>query len=167
MKKILFIALSGLFLTSCFGVKQVGSLNMVSSRNVDLESGQYELIKTYAGSSSKKELKKEFKKVQAKNLEEAIDYTVKSTAGGEFLANVKVFLLNGTYFIVQGDVWGKKGVVADYKGFKVGDRVQYTRAMVKRTGEISDLKNNEEATIKEDKDGGYHVIKYDKLIKVK
>ncbi len=166
MKTLFFMSLSALFLTGCFGIKQVGSLNVISSRNINLTDGKYELLKTYAGSSSKKELKKEFKKIKAENVQEALDYTVKNTAGGEFLANAKIYLLNGTYFIVQGDVWGRKTADADYKGFKVGDRVQYTRAMIKRTGEITDLKNSDEATIKEDESDSYHTVKFDKLLKI-
>lgn len=166
MKKTLLMLTATAILSSCIGIKQVGDLNLVSSRNVDLKSGEYELIKSHAGSSSKKQLKKEFKKIKANTLEQAVSYTVKSTPGGEFVANARIYLLNGTYFIVQGDVWGVAGAIPDYKGWKVGDKVQYNRSFKKRTGVIVDLKDSENATIKEDETNKHYSLKYDKLLKI-
>lgn len=166
MKKALLFLIAGAFLSSCIGVKQIGDINLISSRNVELKGGEYELIKSYAGSSSKKELKKEFKKIKAKTLEQAVSYTVKSTPGGEFVANARIYLLNGTFFIVQGDVWGVAGAVPEHKGWKVGDKVQYNRSFKKRTGVIVDLKDSENATIKEDETNKHYSLKYEKLLKI-
>lgn len=166
MKKILLLSILCLLLTSCFGVKQIGDVNIISNRNVELTGGNYELIRTYAGSSSKKELKKEFKRVKAKNIDQALSHVLRNTPGGEFVSNAKIYLLNGTYYVIQGDIWGVKGANIDHKGFSVGDKVQYNRAMKRRTGVIVDLKDSEHATVKEDETDGYYPIKYDRLLKI-
>lgn len=163
MKKTLFL-ISLFALTSCgMGIKQVGDLNMISKRNV-IPSDDYERLRTYAGSSSKKELKHEVKRVKAKTIDQAVDYTVKNTPGGEFLTNVKVYMVDGTYFVVHGDVWGHKSQEADFKGWKVGDKIWYKSVFGQKKGTIVDLKSSEEATIQLE-DGKLLNIKYDKLNK--
>ncbi len=164
MKKLVYLGAAAILFSGCFGIKQVGDLNMISNRNVN-PNQEYELVKTYAGSESKRELKKEFKKVKAETIQEALDHTVKNTAGGEFLTNAKVFILNGTYFVVHGDVWGTKGTEKQFKGWKVGDRVQWKEITGTKKGIIVDLKSSEEATIKEDESGKVKNIRYDKLTK--
>lgn len=164
MKKLIILGGASFLLFGCFGIKQVGDLNMVANRNVN-PNQEYELVKTYAGSDSKKALKKEFKKVKAETIQAAIDYTIKNTAGGEFLTNAKIYLLNGTYFVVHGDVWGAKDVEKQFKGWKVGDRVQWKELTNVKKGTIVDLKNAEEASIKEDETGKVKNIKYEKLQK--
>lgn len=160
----MYIGAGSLLFSGCFGIKQVGDLNMISNRNVN-PGMEYELVKTYGGSETKKELKKEFKKVKAETVQQALDHTIKNTAGGEFLTNVKIYILNGTYFVVHGDVWGVKGMEKQFKGWKVGDRVQWKEIAGIKKGAIVDLKNAEEATIKEDESGKVKNIKYDKLTK--
>lgn len=83
------LLIATLFLSSCAGVKvtQIGKLNMISNRNVDSKS-DYTLLKNYMGASNK-----EIKKAKATTLEDAIDETVRNTSGGEFLKNVKVYLV--------------------------------------------------------------------------
>ena len=93
------------------------------------------------------------------------DYTVKNVPGGEFLTNVKLYILNGEYFVVHGDVWGAKGVEKQFKGWKIGDRVQYKDGFTTKKGTIVDLKNSEEASVKEDESGKVKNIKYEKLTK--
>lgn len=167
MKNILLLLILGLSLSGCLGVKQIGDVNIISNRNVELKNGDYELISSYAGSSSKRELKKEFRKVKAKNIDQALSHVLRNTPGGEFVANAKIYLLNGSYFVIQGDIWGVAGNKINHKGFSVGDKVQYRRMGKTRTGVIVDLKDAEQATVKEDETEGHHVVNYDRLLKIK
>lgn len=102
MKKTVWLSLSIGLLTSCMDVKQIGDINMISNRNIE-SSGNYVLIKRYVGGS-----KKEIKKFRAKTIEQALDNTIKSTDGGEFMKNVKVYQINKKRFAVEGDIWGLK-----------------------------------------------------------
>ena len=161
MKKIviaLFVALL-LTLTSCTSIKLVGKVNMISNRNVESKA-DYVLIKNYMGAS-----KKELKKSRAASIEDAIDQTVKNTAGGEFLKNVKIYLVNSSYFAVEGDVWGLSNN-QNYRGWKVGDKVQWKSLGKVLTGIITDLKDATNASIKQDADGKIKDVPYDKLSKM-
>jgi len=114
---VTLVVLVALFLQSCStSIKQIGTVNMISARNVspDLE---YEMISTYSGGS-----KKEMKRSRAETLQDALNQTVRKIPGGEFLMNAKVFMVDEKYFVVEGDVWGKPGEES-YRGFSVGDRV--------------------------------------------
>ncbi len=93
--------LIALALGGCMRVKQIGKLNMISNRNVDSRM-DYVLIKNYVGGS-----KKELRRYKGSSIEEAIDKVVKVQPGGEFLKNVKLYLVKGKYFAVEGDVWGR------------------------------------------------------------
>lgn len=167
MRKLVLLLVLPFLMVSCsIGVKQIGSVNMISNRNIAVNNIEYEEIKSWAGSSSKKEIKREYKKVKAKSIDEAVTQTVKNTPGGEFITNAKIYVINGSYFVVTGDVWGVKKTDRNYKGFKEGDKVQYTRALKKRTGTITSLKDGTEATIFEDETEKYFTIPYDKLLKV-
>lgn len=83
---------------SCSSVKQIGDINMISNRNVN-PSMDYEVLETYATTS-----KKALKKSKFTNVDDAINETVGTVAGGEFLVNCKIYLVNGKYFAVVGDV---------------------------------------------------------------
>lgn len=60
---------------------------MISNRNVDSKM-DYFLLKNYMGASNRNQ-----KKRKRTTLEDAIDETVRNTSGGEFLKNVKVYLV--------------------------------------------------------------------------
>ncbi|MES2287600.1 MAG: hypothetical protein V4547_18035 [Bacteroidota bacterium] len=102
MKKIgvAVIVMLSMLITSCMSTKQIGKLNMISNRNVDSKM-DYKLIKNYVGGS-----RKELRRYKGKSLEEAIDNVVKATPGGEFLKNVKIYIVNSKYYAVEGDIWG-------------------------------------------------------------
>jgi hypothetical protein len=100
MKKATMVLAIAAMLTSCMSSKQIGKLNMISNRNVDSKM-DYVLIKNYVGGS-----KKELKRYKGKTIEEAIDKVVKATPGGEFLKNVKLYVIDSKYYAVEGDVWG-------------------------------------------------------------
>ena len=145
------------FLFSCSSVKQVGEINMVSQRNVDSRT-EYILVKTYAGSG------KDIKKSKAKNLQEAVDQTVRNVPGGEFLKNAKFYFVDGKYYAVEGDVWGQgKG---DFKGFHVGDKVQWKTLTGTRVGIIKGFVNDQKCMVQEDGKGISSEEQYDKLRKV-
>jgi len=162
-KTMIFVPIFVLSLSGCTEIYKIGKLNMVSNRNVDNKS-EYVLLRNYMGAS-----KRELKKTKSTNLEAAIDETVKNTPGGEFLKNVKFYLVmrNGKrYYACEGDVWGLKNQ-KNYRGFQIGDAVQWTSLLTKKTGEIVDLNNAEECTIKVSDSGKFEKVKYDKLIKIK
>lgn len=158
-------------LASCMSVKQVGKLNMISNRNVESKV-EYELVKSYSGGS-----KKELKKSKAITIEDAIDNTVRAVPGGEFLKNVKVYLVNGKYFAVEGDVWGIANNIT-FKGFKIGDKVTWknkkspmdklTNSGKKDylTGRIASLKNDKTCFVKVDGEEQTVELLYDDITKV-
>ena len=160
MKKLIVIILSlSLFAFNGCSVKLVGKVTMVSDRNMESKT-EYVLMKCYMGAS-----KKELRRSRAVSVEDAIDQTVKNTAGGEFLKNVKIYLVNGSYFAVEGDVWGI-ATNQNIRGWKVGDRVQWKGPVKKiNTGVITDLKNASVVNVKDDTDGKIKEVTYDKLIK--
>ncbi len=73
-----------------------------------------------------------------KYLQDAIDNVVKSVAGGEYLYNLKLYVVSEVPFkmfgpkvvvynyVASGDVWGVKDANANIKGFKMGDKVVFT-----------------------------------------
>lgn len=163
MKNIL-IAVTLLALTSCsFGIKRIGDLNLVSNRNIHFDQN-YELIRSYAGSETRKEVKKEFKKAKSETLEDAINYILRNNPGGELLTNVNIYQLRGRYYLVQGDVWGVKNIDRQYKGWKVGDNVQWKSGSIRR-GIITELKNAEEVNVKEKESGIVYTLRYERLTK--
>ena len=95
----IFIMLGG-----CATSKQIGQLNMISTRNID-SNVEYKLLKRYVGAENKESSR-------ATTLQEAIDQTVMEVPGGEYLMNARVFLISldesNYYFAVSGDVWGRR-----------------------------------------------------------
>ncbi len=157
MKKLFLLAIVALSAASCMHTKQIGKLNMISNRNVDSKV-EYVALKNYVGSS-----KKEIKRYRSETLEGAIDNIVKSVPGGEFVKNLRIYLVNGKKFAVEGDVWG----LADnnFKGFKVGDSVQWTHIMQKHKGIIVNLKDDKSCTVKDLESGDLREVNYSELLK--
>jgi len=146
--------------TSCkTPILQIGKVNMISNRNVDTRF-EYEQLRSYVGLS-----KKELKKSRNESIEEAVDRTVKSVPGGEFMMNAKLYQVNGAYYAVEGDVWGNSK--EEMKGFETGDLVQWTNNLITKKGRISGLVNSEECMVKEEGEGKSVMVKYSKLVKVK
>ena len=168
MKKTILLSFIGLTaLSSCFTVVDLGRLNMVSSRNIDSKMDNYALLKNYAG-GNQKEIKKALKKTKATTMEQAIDETVRNVAGGEFLKNVKVYGVKKKekiYLFVEGDVWGYKENIS-YRGFKVGDMVQWKEVGVTKKGVVTGLTDSEKCMIKEDGKENSQSLKYTNITKV-
>jgi hypothetical protein len=160
MKTHTILSLFALFMlsllfTGCTSYKQVGDLTMVSTRNVDT-SADYVLIRSYMGGSNR-----ELRKSRAVDLKDAINNVVRQTPGGEFLKNVKVYLINGKYFAVEGDIWGISENI-NFRGFRVGDRVQYRN----QTYVILDLVNDRVCSIRHEETGRIIEVSYSDIRKV-
>lgn len=157
MKRIFFAFIIITAVSSCTSVKQIGKVNMISNRNVDPKLN-YDVISTYSGGSNR-----ELKKSRAKTIEDAIDQTVRKIPGGEFLMNAKIYLVNGQYIAVEGDVWGVTSNVA-YRGFKVGDKVTWKAKGNFITGTIKSLKDDKTCLV-ENESGDIIEKKYDEITK--
>lgn len=154
MKKQLLLALVGIsMIYSCASIQQIGKVNMISNRNIDPKM-DYSLISSYSGGSNR-----ELRKSRALSIEDAIDQTVRKVAGGEFLMNVKIYIVNDKYYAVEGDVWGTSNI--SYRGFKVGDKV----IVDNQVATIKSLKDDKTCFI-EKRNGAIEEVKYDKLSKV-
>jgi len=93
--------------TSCSSWQRLGTLTMMSTRNIDSKIEYVELAR-YVDSESK-EAKKALKRTTSetgKKLDLAVDRCVATVPGGEYLRNVQIYL-NGSKVKVIGDVWGK------------------------------------------------------------
>lgn len=134
MKKIVFIALSGL-LVSCKGWVRIGDLTAISNRNVD-DSKTYVL------------LSRDVEATAASNtndaLEQAVDNLTKKYEG-EFVRNAKVYVRDdGKKVRIIGDVWGEQNMnvnvttsaVANVE-LNVGDSVVFRK---KKGGKLIDGK---------------------------
>lgn len=168
MKKLLNFLFTAAVLTSCTNIKQIADLNMISTRNV--ETKEYVLIKNYQGNPGNKKV---LKKSKAKTLDEAINLTVRNTPGGEYMKNVKIYIIErpfSEHYAAEGDVWGLKEGVITYMGFKVGDRVQWStkktfQKNVIHKGTVASFKDGEVITVKEDGTETLLNIPFDELDK--
>jgi phage tail sheath protein FI len=159
MNKLLLLCAIVFFSSCAVTIKQIGSVNMISNRNID-GSTNYVLLKSYMGANQK-----ELRKSKAVTVQDAIEQVVKSTPGGEFLKNVKLYTTSKKYFAVEGDVWGF-AANANFQGFAVGDKVKWTKLFKNYTGTIVDLKNDKACTIKRDSDSNITEVDYTDLTKI-
>ena len=164
MNKALNLILLSIILigSSCISFREIGKINMISNRNIE-RSLEYKLLTTYSGGSLH-----ELKKSKAPNIQEAVDQTVKKIPGGEFLMNVKVYLVNDKYFAVEGDVWGLNNDIKDvaFRGFKVGDKVTWKKFGKFLQGKINALKDDKTCLVEDDKTKKIAELTYDQLTKV-
>lgn len=162
-------------LTSCTStsLRVIGTVNEISHRNIDSKTN-YVLLQAYAGGSDN-----DLKDSRALTVEDAIDQTVKSIPGGEFLKNAKIYMVvhgKTFYYACVGDVWGQAGITASYNGMKSGDKVTWKNPKKIRhstdpeylTGVIVSVKvQDETAIVKKDEndqqDGGTVEVDMDKL----
>ena len=75
---------------------------MISNRNIE-SSVDYVLLKSYMGAN-----KQEINQSKATSVEAAIDQVVKSTPGGEYLKNVKIYWVSTKYLAVNAWIYGYK-----------------------------------------------------------
>ncbi len=136
---------------------------MISNRNIESKA-DYILLRSYMGASDD-----EIEGTKSRSVEDAVDNTVKNTPGGEFLKNVKMYIVkrdNKRFYAVEGDVWGFESKVG-FRGFKVGDKVQWKTLFSKKAGIITDLKDSKKCTIQVENSNDVVIIKYDDLLKLK
>lgn len=170
MKKVFIVPMWVMItlLSSCVSIKEIGHVNVLSTRNTELGDVKYARIATYAGESQQ-----ELKKSRAVTIDEAINSTIRQYPGGEFMTNVKIWLItNGkkNFFAVSGDIYGREnenGVIErSHRGFSIGDSVIWQEAgstFVK--GVIESLVDNENCIIRRE-DGKLIKQKYTKLSKI-
>jgi hypothetical protein len=152
-KNSILVVISCILLTSCSSQLQIGKINMISNRNID-SSIPYENLSSYSNGSIT-----DIKKSRHKTIEAAIDFTVKSVPGGEYLMNARIWLIDGAYYAVEGDVWGVKQE-KNYLGYKIGDKVLWRKNGKYYECEISSLKNAEECIVKVLDTGKLFGVKY-------
>ena len=158
--------------TSCFTVKQIGQLTMISNRNID-HNQNYELLRGYVGSTDA-----ERKKSRATTLQQAIDEAVQKVPGGEYMMNVRMYeILYGKkrqYYSVDGDVWGIKQNSSEqtsaaggtYYSFKEGDNVTWKKGSKYYTGVIISMKDKKKCLIKTDQTGDVINEDYEDISKI-
>lgn len=159
MKKILLLFVAVVMLYSCLSTKQVGSLTVVSTRNLD-PSADYDLVSGYAGGK-----KHDLRSSRNETIEDAVDQVISGVPGGEYLQNARVYMVRGKYFAVQGDVWGLASD-ANVHGFSVGDHVHWTRLFRDHTGVIVDLKSSKVCSVRDDSGGDVSDVSYDDLTRI-
>lgn len=156
-KRNLLAALSlTLFATGC--ANRLGDLTLVSNRNYD-KSVNYELLQ--------REVQVKVKTKKNDVLERAVDKATSSVPGGEYLQNVSIWVSpSGKKLKLKGDVYGIKqsGTETTNGQWKVGDKVQYKTPTGRKTGEIIDVSDPEQATVKLE-NGNSDKVKYKYLMK--
>jgi hypothetical protein len=114
---------TALCLSGCVHLYEAGDLTIVSTRNFETTKS-YKRLKSYAGVG-----KKEARRSKATSIDQAVDETLRSVPGGEYLTNANVYVLSKgkkAYYHVTGDVWGlETDEPAELRGFRVGDKVSW------------------------------------------
>lgn len=159
MKKILFLVSTTIILSSC--ANRLGDLSMLSNRNYD-NSQKYVLLQ--------RDVKVKVKTKKNDVIERGVDKATSSVRGGEFLMNATLWVSpGGKKLKIKADVWGiQKEEAAPTANalstaWKVGDKVQWKELTKTFKGEITDLLNEEIATVKDESTGKLKDVKYKNL----
>lgn len=157
--KVLLLVATTLSLCSCStSTRLIGEVNMISNRNINT-SFDYQQLSAYSGGS-----KRQLKKTKCLNIHDAVNQTVKSVPGGEFLMNAKIYYVNNKYYAVEGDVWGRAINSNGYQGYKIGDFVMWKSGFnIIKKGKIIAIKDSENCII-EDENSKKHTVEYSKLM---
>lgn len=158
MFKLFSVVIIAATVTSCSSVKEVGHINMISNRNVDSDFN-YQRLGSYVELSNR-----QIKKSRNETISEAVNSTVQSIPGGEFIMNAKIYLVDGKYFAVEGDVWGSDS--NEYRGYEIGQTVQWSTVMGKKKGVITGFASKEEFMVQEEGKSISEKVKVDKLYKI-
>lgn len=156
MKKIIGLFIIGTLLSSCGSWVRLGDMNMISTRNVDVEKHTYELIKRDVEAVAKTD--------GQDAMVQAIDNLCKEHQG-EFVKNVKVYVRNnGKKVRVVGDVWGDHSGnvnIIHKSQFQVGDSIFFKKNGKGKpiSGKIKGLSPNK--VIVEDIKGKIFEVNYD------
>lgn len=100
MKKKSFLILAVLLISLSGCYHRIGSLTMVSTRNIETNAN-YVLVQRYVTGVAKTK--------RNESLQQAVDNAVKQHHNGEFMKNVVILMKNnGKKIKVTGDVWGTR-----------------------------------------------------------
>jgi vacuolar-type H+-ATPase subunit E/Vma4 len=120
-------ASAALLLSSCASYQRVGTMTMISTRNVE-NKGEYVLVQKNVEGIAKMKDNDSF--------QQAIDNAVRKYANGEHIRNATVYVRgNGKRIKVTGDVWGTP-LSAAATSFAAGDRVAFKSKTEKGEGRI-------------------------------
>ena len=149
MKKTFLFLFAALLLSSCAtSLQKIGSVNSISIRNIDVDNTvKYQKISSCVNCSDA-----EKKRSKALTINQAIDQATKQYAGGEYLQNCNLYLVDSKYFAVDGDVFG---IPIDSKSistyFKVGQKIGFNKngkpyegSILKLSGNIATIKHKRE-----------------------
>ncbi len=133
---------------------------MIANKNVD-KSENYVLLKS--------DVTVKVKTRKGDALENAVDKATNTIPGGVYLQNATIWVSpSGRKLKINGDVYGVKSTELPKENtmtdWKVGDKVQYKTPFGRKTGEIIDISDPSEATVKLD-DGKSEKVKYKYLMK--
>ncbi len=141
--------LMALLLSSCgISLQKIGSVNSISVRNIDADNTvKYQKISSCVNCSDD-----EKKRSKATTVNQAIDQATKQYAGGEYLQNCNIYLVDKKYFAVDGDVFG---IPIDSKSistyFKIGQKIGFNKngkpyegSILKINGNIATIKYRKE-----------------------
>lgn len=88
-------------LSSCASnYETIGKVSMLAPDRVD-RGIQYKPLAANTGSS-----KKEITASKAQSVTQAVQQVIDKVPGGKYMTNVTVYVVNGGYLAVKGDVWG-------------------------------------------------------------
>jgi hypothetical protein len=97
---VISLAISAL-LTSCASTYEaIGKVNMLSAGHLT-PNLNYKKLTANAGGR-----KKDVKHSKATTMQQAIKQVVDKVPDGRFMTNVTVYIVNGGYYAVSGNVWG-------------------------------------------------------------
>lgn len=160
MKKLLFLAIITCA-TGC-AYNRVGSLTMISTRNIDYSTEYVELARGVEGTSKMK---------RDDAMQEAIDEAVNSVPGGEYMMNTVVYVKDNRIIKVKGDVWGRRAGSEPAKIEKVvtfspGQKVKYIDSKKRKVNATVVAVNNGEITIELDHNQVQYIVTEHDLIKL-
>jgi hypothetical protein len=147
MKHAIFFLLVALVaaLTGCVSVKNVGDLNLISAKNINMDAPGVSLLAS-SQTMSRREIKKT---ASANTLEAAVTEATDKVPGGVCLGNVQVYYVSRVWrkdcFVVQADVWGTKN--GDFSGFRATEKVMYMRKGKGKPATITAFRDSRTAII--------------------
>lgn len=176
-----FVLLIAAFsLQSCVSTKitPLGSLSFVSTKNIN-EDRFFRTKKLSSSYLTEKQMGKSKKMRNNNDMEVAVNDLINKTPGGLYVMNARPYYVQKSvsfgsilfaqynYYVVNGDVYGIKGVEQNVQGFKRGDRVTWKGLFGKiNKGKITSFVGLEEAIIKRD-DGEEVHVDVSKLSKIR
>jgi len=95
-----YLATASLFVSCASSYEAIGKVSMLSNRSIDTML-HYKLL-----AANQIKTAKQLKGYGEENINQAVNETLTSVSGGLYLTNVTIYVVNGNYYKVTGDVWG-------------------------------------------------------------